>query len=138
MKNIKDNVLNFKDKLLKDKRLKDKKIIALVVVLLLFTITYFVSINSFSYAFSPIDDQNDAYKITSDTIKKAAISYGENHKELFKDSSVTYIKVQDLIDNKILAANKEGNIVNPINNENMNTQIIKIRNDEGLITAEFD
>ena len=121
------------------KLIKDKKIIALIVLLLVFTIGYFVIITKMSYAFSYDYDANKSYSIVIDTIKKCATAYGEKNPDLFKDEKVIYIKVQDLIDNNLLVPNEEGNIVNPLNTEEtLNTNIIKIKNEDDKISVEVD
>ena len=121
------------------KKIKDKKIIVLLVVLTIFTIGYFVIVNHISYAFTDQYDSSIIYNKTIDVIKKASILYAEKNKDLFEKDNVIYIKVQDLINNELLATNNEGNIPNPTKkSEVMNTNIIKIKKDKNTYTAEVD
>lgn len=121
------------------KMIKDKKIIILAIVLTIFTIGYFVIVNKISYAFANNYDLTSVYENRIETIKKCAIAYGENNLDLFKEEKIIYVKVQDLIDNNLLAANAEGNIINPLKeNETLNTNIIKIKYENDEITAEVD
>lgn len=121
------------------KLLKDKKVIALVSILVIFTIGYFIIANKVSYAFSNSYDLNTTYENTIETIKKCAIAYGEKNLDLFEKEKIIYVKVQDLIDNNFLAANSEGKIVNPLkNNEVLNSNVIKIKYENEEITVEVD
>ena len=121
------------------KFLKDKKIVGLIVVLVVFTVIYFVAVNKVSYAFSDVYDVNDSYHKTIDTIKKCAEAYGEQNLDMFKKDNIVYIKVQDLIDNKMLVPNSSGNIDNPLkNNETLNSNIIKLKYEDEKIIVEVD
>ena len=121
------------------KLLKDKKIIVLVSVLLVFTIIYFVVVNKISYAFSTDFDASKNYEIIVNTIKKSAVYYAEKNKDLFKNEKIIYIKVQDLIDNNLLIANANGEIVNPLNqSQNMNSNIVKVKLEGDKFIAEVD
>ena len=122
-----------------EKVLKDKSVILLVGILLVFTIIYFIAVNKASYAFSSDYDANNSYKNTIDIIKKCAIAYGEQNSDLFKKDSIIYVKVQDLIDDNLLATNEDGKIINPLNtNENLNSNIVKIKKEKDSIEAEVD
>ena len=55
------------------KKIKDKKIIVLAVILIVFTISYFIIVNKISYAFDNNYDLTWAYNNTMNTIKKCAI-----------------------------------------------------------------
>ena len=121
------------------KKIKDKKIIVLLVILIVFTIGYFVIVNHISYAFSDEYDPSVLYNKTIDVIKEASILYAEKNEQLFEKDKVIYVKVQDLIDNELLATNNEGNIINPTKkDEVMNSNIIKIKKDKNNYTAEVD
>jgi hypothetical protein len=121
------------------KILKDKKIIALAIVLMVFTIVYFVVVNKISYAFSNDFNTDKDYEKVVDIIKESAIVYAEKNKGLFKEDKIIYIKVQDLIDNNLLIANANGEIVNPLNKtQNMNSNIIKIKLEDDKFIAEVD
>ncbi len=109
---------------------KDKKIIALGILISIFTISYFVIMFKYSYAFSPATDAENLYNFTIDTIKKAGEAYGENNKaDFLQDNGNTIvIKVQDLIDAKLLVTNEQGNITNPLNSEDiLNSKIVTIK-----------
>lgn len=118
---------------------KDKKIIFLTIILVVFTIGYFVVVNKVSYAFSNNYDLEKAYNNTIKTIEECAIAYGEKNPDLFNEENIVYIKVQDLIDNELLVANKDGNIQNPLKeNETLNTNIVKIKKEKEKISVEVD
>ncbi len=121
------------------KTINDKKIIILGAILLVFTIGYFVIINKVSYAFVNDYDPNKVYDETIDTIKKSAIAYGTNNPDLFQEEDTVYKKVQDLIDANLLVPNEEGNIVNPLKEEEtLNDNVIKIKKEKDKITVEVD
>ena len=73
---------------------KDKKIIALIVVMTLFTISYFIIVGKSSYAFRTDNLATERYNKTIDMIKKCALTYASNNKNLFKEENIVYIKVQ--------------------------------------------
>lgn len=120
------------------KNFRDKKIIILSLVLIVFTISYFVVVNKISYSFVLEYDVHDSYNMIIDTIKKSAVAYGKNNLDLFKKDKIVYIKVQDLIDNNYIYAKHEGNILNPLNNESMNSNVIKLKLENDEIIVEID
>ncbi len=121
------------------KILNDKKIIALITVVLVFTIVYFVAVFKISYAFENDYDVNSSYNSIIDTIKKSATAYGEQNKDLFNENNTIYIKVQDLIDKGFLVPNEEGHIQNPLKeSEFMNSHIVKIKYENEVVTVEVD
>ena len=121
------------------KNIKDKKIIILGAILLIFTISYFIIANKISYAFSTNDSIKSNYSSLMDTIKECAKKYAEKNSDIFKDDKIAYIKVQDLIDDGLLAPNEDGNIVSPLdNNTILNSNIIKLKNDNDEINIEID
>ena len=108
--------------------IKDKRYISLVAVLVLFTVVYFVLVINVSHAFAVDYNVNATYDAKIDVIKKSAMAYGENNLDLFKDNDTIYIKVQDLIDNNLLVADNDGNIVNPLKSDDLlNNKVIKIK-----------
>ncbi len=118
---------------------KDKKIIALSVILLVFTICYFVVANKISYAFETDYDLKATYDSVIETIKKSATSYGTDKSELFNENNTIYVKVQELIDEKYLVPNEDGNITNPMDaNDTLNSKMVKIKKDEDKILVEVD
>ena len=95
------------------KTINDKKIIALGAILLVFTIGYI--------------------------IKKSAVAYGTNNPDLFKEEDTIYKKVQDLIDANLLIPNENGNVINPLKEEEtLNNNVIKIKKEKDKITVEVD
>ena len=118
---------------------KDKKIISLVVVLFVFTIIYFGVVSHVSHAFSSNYNAKESYNILINTIKECSKAYVKNNTDLFKQDTIAYIKVQDLIDNDLLIANSDGNIINPLNeSESLNSNIIKIKVEEEEIIVSVD
>ncbi|MBE6156925.1 MAG: hypothetical protein E7161_04175 [Firmicutes bacterium] len=118
---------------------KNKTIIILIAILLVFSIGYFIIVNKISYAFSDNYDLNNLYENTIETIKKCATVYGENNLYLFEDEKIIYIKVQDLIDNNLLATNEDGVVTNPLNeNTSLNSNVIKIKYEDKKISVEID
>ena len=122
-----------------EKFLKDKKLIALVAILLIFTIGYFTIANKISYAFVIDYDRDKEYENTIDIIKKSAIVYGEKNPDLFKENNTIYIKVQDLIDKNFLIGDENGDIINPLEeNETLNSNVVKIKFEDDKVSAEVD
>ena len=120
------------------KKIKDKKIIVLAVILIVFTIGYFIIVNKISYAFDNNYDLTWAYNNTMNTIKKCAIAYGKDNIDSFNDEGLLYIEVQSLIDNGYIATNEAGNIVNSLNNkENLNNKKIRLKYENKEISAEI-
>ena len=120
---------------------KDKKIISLGVILVLFTIVYFVVANKLSYAFSDGLDEEAMYEDVIEVITKSAVAYGYANVDLLQESEnkTIYPKVQDLIDEGFLIADEDGNIVNPINtNKLLNSYGLKIKYNDGKVSAEVN
>ena len=123
------------------KMFKDKKVIALIIILGVFSIGYFVIANKISYAFVSDYDVTEAYNTTLETIKNSAIAYGKANLETIKkeDSKTIYPKVQDLIDNGFLVPNEDGLIINPAKtNESLNNNMIKIKYEKEDFIVEID
>ncbi len=118
------------------KVLNDKKIIVLILALLIFTVGYFSIINKVSYAFTD-NNQEKNYDKLIEIIKDSAEYYGEKHKDIFKEEKIAYIKIQDLIDDTCLAADENGLVINPVNNETLNSKVIKLKSGEKGIDVEF-
>ncbi len=118
---------------------KDKKIIALGIVLLVFTIMYFIVVNRMSYAFETENLSKDSYNSLISTIKECAKAYASHNMELFKEETTVYIKIQDLIDSNFLIPNNGENVVNPIDNTTiLNSNIIKIKKEDNSFSVEVD
>lgn len=121
------------------KLLKDKNVIILIVILVVFTIGYFLIVNRISYAFVNDYDLEEVYNNTLDVIEKCALKYASDNANLFEKENTIYIKVQDLIDNNLLIPNENGYIVNPLKeNENLNSNIIKIKYENDTYNVEID
>ena len=119
--------------------LKDKKIIALGVILLLFTIVYFVAINKISYAFETDNLSKESYNNLISTIKECAKVYANKNEELFKEETTVYIKIQDLIDSELLIPNNGENVISPIDNKTvLNSNIIKIKKEDNTFIIDVD
>ncbi len=122
--------------------LKDKKVVALAIILLIFTVFYFVIANKISYAFEDDMDSQEIYNNTLDIIKKSAIAYGEDNLELLMNSEdkTIYPQIQELIDKGYLIPNNEnGNMTNPNDNkEILNSTWVKIKYVDGKISADIN
>lgn len=120
------------------KKIKDKKIIILAIVLVVYTIGYFVIINKVSYAFDNNIDVNKLYNARVDVITSCAISYGEDNKDSFNEEGLLYITVQTLVDNNYLVADIDGKITNYLDEtETLNDKKIRLKNIDGKISAEI-
>lgn len=119
-------------------RIKDKKIIILILILVVFTIGYFIIVNKISYAFENNYDLNNVYDSRIETITKCAEAYGKDNSENFNEEGLLYITVQTLIDNGYLVPNGEGLITNTLNSEeNLNDKKIRIKSENEKISAEI-
>ena len=118
------------------KKLNDKKLLALGIVLVIFTFGYFLIVNKISYAFVNNYDPNNVYDETS------ALKYGNDNVTVLEQSEnkTIYPKVQDLIDSGYLVPNNEnGLLINPMDtSENFNSTLIKIKYENGQITAHVE
>lgn len=120
------------------KNFKDKKIIILASVLVTFTLLYFTVVLKISYAFEETINVNDIFEMKMDTIKKCAIAYAEKNNDKFEDD-ILYIKVQDLIDSGMLVPSENGNIENPLKeNETLNSNMIKIKKEGKKFVVVID
>ncbi len=107
----------------------DKKIQILSIILLVFTIGYFIVINKISYAFEMDYDASFYHDQVEKLIEQSALKYAQDHKEIFtEEEAIKYVTVQELIDNSYLIPNEDGNIIDP-SNENMffNSRKVKIK-----------
>lgn len=120
------------------KKIKDIKVIILALILLTFTISYFVIVNKVSYAFEEKYDYKEAYNNRLNIIKKCAETYGKENLGSFNSEGILYITVQNLIDNDYLIPNEEGKIVDITNSqESLNNKKIRIKYADEKITAEI-
>jgi len=119
-------------------KIKDKKIIILALILIVFSIGYFIIVNKVSYAFENNNDLKFIYESKIETIVECAEVYGKNNLDSFNEEGILYITVQNLIDNGYLAPDENGNIINILNdNENLNDKKIRIKKDGEKIKAEI-
>ncbi len=99
--------------------------IELLIIIVLLGIVAFITINRTSYAFSV--DNTTAIKELTDLIELQATEYGLEHQELFDDTTVTYITVNDLIEEGYLPSDENNQVLNPTNNkESLNENKIKL------------
>ena len=119
--------------------LKDKKFIGLIIVLIVFTMGYFIIVNKVSYAYIPAIDLEEQYNLKIESIKKASIAYATKNKDDFSENNTLVIKVQDLIDAKFLYPNEDGKILNPMEyGETLNSKIITIKYDNDEYDVKVD
>jgi len=120
------------------KKIKDIKIVILMLILLVFTIGYFVIANKISYAFDNSFDISSVKENKIKIITKCAEAYGAEHKDKFNEEGLIYITVQTLIDEGYLASNDSGQIVSiEDSNEILNSKKIRIKLIDNKITAEI-
>lgn len=118
---------------------KDKKIIALLIILVVFTIGYFIIVNKVSYAFQVNSNEKESYDALINVIKECSKKYGIDNPSIFNEEKIAYIKVQDLIDNNLLLTNEDGNIYNPLDKKIiMNSNVIKLKKDKEEIIVEIN
>ena len=84
-------------------KLKSKNILLYVtlIIILLFSIFYFITMNKFSYAFSYNEVEVNKESQTL-LINKCAQVYAENHQELFKKTDTIYVSINELVEENIL------------------------------------
>lgn len=109
--------------------------ISLIVILVVFTIGYFVVANKISYDFTT-DYEKDLYDLKLNTIAKNAKIYGENNADLFAEAEDAYITVADLAKQEFII-NNEGIVVDPRDEEkNLNDLKIKLTKKDDEVTAK--
>ena len=119
-------------------KIKDKKIIVLIIILIVFSISYFIVINKISYAFENDYDLNGAYNQKIEIITKCAEAYGLNNVANFNEEGLMYITVQNLIDEGYLFPDESGKIQNYLDNsETLNNKKIRIKKDNDKFIAEI-
>lgn len=109
--------------------------IELLVIMIIFTIGYFVVANKISYAFD-VDYDNDLYELTIESIEKQAVFYANAHEELFVEENEIYITISDLAAGGFIISNN-GVVVDPRNEEkNLNERKVKLVKKDDEITAK--
>ncbi len=122
------------------KYFNDKKIMALAIILLVFTLVYFITVNKISYAFTNDYDANFYHEQVLNVIEDGAKKYAEDIKKEFTDEDVIkYVTVQELIDNNYLIPDENGNIKDPLNEkETFNARKVKIKKEGNSYTIEIE
>lgn len=119
--------------------MKNKKgytAVELIVVIAVFTVGYFVTANILSKSFD-VNYEQDLYDLKIASIEQQAAIYGENHTELFAESSDIYMTVEELALANVIISTKEGVVADPRNNEDtLNDLRVKITNNDENVTAE--
>lgn len=85
--------------------------IEILVIVILLGVVAFITINQTSYAFSL--DSSKSIAETKKLIEMQAEDYALDNLEIFSESNVTYIIVNDLVESHYLIGNNEGLITNP-------------------------
>ncbi len=99
--------------------------VELLIVVVLLGIVAFITINSTSYAFE-VDDKKAVNELVK-LIELEAEEYGMDHLELFEDTTVTTITVEDLVSENLIGTDDEGQVLNPANSkESYNDKRIKL------------
>jgi len=107
------------------KNLKNRYLYYIAAVLVVFSATYFIFVGYVSHYFDVSNANKDLYDKTVSYIKRSAEAYGERRKEIFNESGVAYIKVQDLVDNGFIVTDMNGNVVDYMNEGlSMNDNVI--------------
>ncbi len=111
--------------------------IEILVVVVVFTIVYFVGVTSVSYAFNT-DENKEKYDDIINIIELQAKSYAENTPDLFTEEDTIYVYVKDLIEANYLVADENGKIINPETpNKDLNDLKIKIEKEGEIIKTNL-
>ncbi len=125
-------------KVIEVKMLKDKKIIALIIVLSVFTLGYFILVNKVSYAFVQTSNLDELYEVTINAIKETSVVYAQQNMDKFENNILSF-SVQDLVDNKLVVTNSEGEVANPKNSkEPLNSHVITVKYIDGKYEVKVD
>lgn len=119
-------------------RIKDFKLIMLFLVLIMFSLMYFFTVNKVSYAFDPVYNLEKNHENKLKTIELCAMKYGENNQKLFDAEDTIYIKVKDLIESNLIATNNNGEVKDILNNKSLNDSIVKIKLTDGTYGVEVN
>ncbi len=100
--------------------------IELLIVVLVFSLVYFVSVLNVTYAFET-DTDEVAYNQVINLIEKQAESYAFDTEGFFAEDDTVYIYVKDLVEFNYFKADENGNVVNPsIPSKYLNDEKIKV------------
>ena len=119
-------------------KLKDIKLLTCLVVLLLFTIGYFLMVNKISYAFDSTVDLSKSHDKKIKVIEECSKKYASINDNLFNEDDTVYIKVSDLVKADLLATNREENVVDILNDKILNDNVIKIKKEQDNYIVEVN
>lgn len=119
-------------------KLKDIKLLTCLVVLLLFTIGYFLMVNKISYAFDSTVDLSKSHDNKIKVIEECSKKYASINDNLFNEDDTVYIKVSDLVKADLLATNREENVVDILNDKLLNDNVIKIKKEQDNYIVEVN
>ncbi len=119
-------------------KLKDIKLLTCLVVLLLFTIGYFLMVNKISYAFDSTVDLSKSHDNKIKVIEECSKKYASINDNLFNEDDTVYIKVSDLVKADLLATNREENVVDILNDKILNDNVIKIKKEQDNYIVEVN
>lgn len=119
-------------------KLKDIKLLTCLVVLLLFTIGYFLMVNKISYAFDSTVDLSKSHDNKIKVIEECSKKYASINDNLFNEDDTVYIKVSDLVKADLLATNREENVVDILNDKILNDNVIKIKKEQDNYIIEVN
>ncbi len=85
------------------RKIKNWQLYASLIIICVFSIFYFATMNKYSYAFA-YDKEKEQKANQLMLINKCAEVYAENNSKLFSDKDTIYITVNDLVTNNILPA----------------------------------
>lgn len=110
--------------------------VELLIVIAIFTVGYFVAVNTISANFD-VNYQEDLYNLKIDSIEEQAEIYAENNSNIFAESNDVYMTVEELALNNAIVSTSEGVVADPRDNEEtLNDLRVKITNKDDKITAE--
>lgn len=113
-----------------------KKNIGLIVILVIFSIIYFVVANKISYDLG-VNFEDDLYQMKIAAIEKQAAAYAENKKDMFAEGNSIYMTVEELSLANVIVSNSEGIVNDPRDNsKTLNDLKVKITNEDDKITAK--
>ena len=112
--------------------------IEILVIVLLLGVVAFITINQTSYAFAI--DNSSAVEETKGLIELQAENYAIDNLDLFKETTTTYISVNDLVENKYLIGNEDGMITDPTDSSkyyNSNKIKLEYNKENNSVKASF-
>ena len=111
----------------------------LAIILLVFTIGYFIIVNKISYAFVNDYDASFYHTQVMNIIEEGAKKYAQDHQEEFtEEEPIKYVTVQELIDNAYLIPDEEGNIKDPSEDATFNSRKVRIKLQDNGFEIEIE